>query len=280
LIVIFPVANYSDDLFEFLGYESAVADTLTNLQTWLAPSLLLKMICDNMKTFLHCHQRYFITGVISAISIAVVFPLAYFKCAKGTVDCASLGTVMIVYQIVNLIMCIVGINMSFNESEQKEFCELKYCIRLEMDWFTWEFLKNSFTEYYSAVLKTIIVTIVALTGSKMQIATFDDLYFAFKILLCVSYGFWVYPRVKINTINGTYLQYKKDPNPQVNNGLDFFKQLLKAMSLVAVTLSIIMSCICYLMTKNLRSEIQRTLIASVILLFGICSFLAMLIPFM
>lgn len=279
-IAIFPITAYSDDLLEFMGYDFAITDILTGLQMWLAPGLLLKMVTDCMKTFLFCHKRYVLIGLLSSLNIAITFPLAYFKCSKDVISSADIGWVILFYEIVNLVLCFLAIRLSFTKEEREDHCQLLYCVRLELDWFTWEWMKNCFTEYYFAILRQVVVFIVSLTGSHGQIAAFADLQLAMKIMISISYGFYVYPRTKINIINGMYLTHDTDPNPKVNNGLDFFKQLFKALSIIAGVLSIIMCGVCYLISNTLGSEVEAGWIISVIFLFGLCSFLFMFVPFM
>lgn len=77
-----------------------------------------------------------------------------------------------------------------------------------------------------------------------------------------------------------YVAHRNDPNPLVNNGLDFFKQLFKAISIIGTVISIIMCGICVMIAKNLRSEVHSKWIVSIIFLFGFCSMLIMYAPFL
>jgi hypothetical protein len=256
LIAIFPISIYSSDLLEFLGFSFSVTDLLSGLLVWLAPGILLKLITDCMKTFLFCHKRYVLIGLLTALNIVIISPLAYFRCRDGVINSADIGIVVLCYELLNIVFCSLAIRLTFTEEERAEFCSLKYCIRLELDWFTWEFIKNCFTHYYSPVITRIMIFIVSLTGSDRQINAYGDMDIAMRILVSISFGFYVYPRTKINIINGMYLTHRTDPNPKVNNGLDFFKTLFKSLAIVAAILSVIMCGICFLCAKTLGSETE------------------------
>lgn len=278
LFSIFPITLYSDDLLEFFGYDTAITDVLTGMQTWLAPGLLLKMVTDCMKTYLFCNKRYVLIGLLSSLNIALTFPLAYFLCSSGPITSSDFGWVILFFEVINLILCFIAMKLSFTKEEREKHVKLLYCVRLELDWFTWEWFKNSFTVYYFPIVRAFTVYIVSLTGSASQIAVFGDMEMAMQCLFIISYGFYVYPRTKINIINGMYLTHEKDPNPKVNNGLDFFKQLFKSFGIIAFVLSIIMCGVCFLVSYTLREEVGQQWIFSVILLFGIASLLFMYVP--
>jgi len=88
----------------------------------------------------------------------------------------------------------IDVNMTMNN-----------CLRLELDWFTWQWLKNVFTEYYFFVSIRGIVTIVGLTGSKSQARIFEIAYYCIKFLFEAGQGIFIYIRVRLNYILGTLL---------------------------------------------------------------------------
>lgn len=280
LLTVFPVIEYSEDVLSFIGFEGKLTELITNLQKWLAPAFLIKMVTDQLKAFFFCHRKFNIIGLLNLIGMAIVAPFIYLRSKQDSWKSSDLGWALIIYELINLVMCYIAYRINFSEQERKDECSLKYCIRLELDWFTWEFFKNIFTEIQNSILKQIVIFVVSLTGSKAQIASFADLSIVLSIMIQISVGFYVYPRSKINTIHGMYVEHRRDPNPQVNNGLDFFKQLFKAISVIGTVISAIMCGVCVLIAKNLRSEVHSKWIVSIIFLFGFCSMLIMYTPFL
>jgi Na+-driven multidrug efflux pump len=278
VILLIPLVNYSEEIFDFLGFEAEIGDAIASLQLWLAPSMVLKMINDNAKTFLYVHGKNYLVSIFSIICLALAFPIAWFFCGGATgVSAKDVAVTVFLYQLLNFCACRLAMKFEFTEAESKETLEMNHCIRHEIDWFTWEWLKNSFSYLYTPIFRMILLYIVELAGSTSQIDAFYLLMDGNRALVAIAFGFWVSSRCKINKIVGELIG-KKDLKPSINRGLEYFNAANWSMVIIGGIFGVGMIVFAWFVTKENRIASNPTHVTIVCVLFGIAGLLKMLQP--
>jgi Na+-driven multidrug efflux pump len=115
LLTVFPVINYSDDVLDFIGFEGKLTELIRNLEIWLAPAFLIKMITDQLKTFFFCHRKFNMIGLLNLVGMAIIGPFIYIRSKNDTWKSSDLGWALIIYQLINLVMCYFAYRINFNE---------------------------------------------------------------------------------------------------------------------------------------------------------------------
>lgn len=107
--------EYSEGVLSFLGFEGKLTELINNLQKWIAPSFLIKMVTDQVKTFFFCHRKFNIIGLLNLVGMAIIAPVIYLVSKRESWKSSDLGWILLGYQFINLVMCYIAYRINFNE---------------------------------------------------------------------------------------------------------------------------------------------------------------------
>lgn len=179
----------------------------------LTPATFIEIYADQQKHFMFCFHRYKWIGVFSIINVVSNILITWLALKFGGENKTLIVIICLtVFQIFNWISVEVAFNLEFDQDEQKErtrYLTKRICPRTGFIKFGWDFIKNSFTQLYFPIFIQVMFLIVRITCSEIENIAYMSLFKSMRFFFFVGYGFYIYPRGKINYTVGKTLYTKK-----------------------------------------------------------------------
>lgn len=227
-------------LLSLSGGGEGSEDTLTFVTLFLTPATFLKMFIDQEKHFLFNFQKYKWIGIFSLINI-ILSTLITFILVKAFGNNRLMGIVLSlnIFQILSWIGVELAFVWEFSEKERKSYLDPSICPRKKLWKFCWEAIKNSFTELYFPIVIQVMFLIVKIVGSDVENIAYMAMFKSMRALIFVGYGFYIWPRTKINWELGKNL-YVKNEQERKDFSADYFLSIMKMNVFIYGIVSIIM----------------------------------------
>lgn len=201
LLLSFPVYYLSQDFLRIYGVDVDTSRIFSNLSAYSLPSILLKLVTDNYKTFIFCQgndKNNSKLGFLSFVNLLVMGVYSFFFIKVFNFGHFGYGLSLFLLEVGNLLICAHFQRYLIDPRTKK----LRYTLNYNRGWYICQFIKNSFTEYHFWIVIELSFFTLTLVGSKKQIKAYSILVHFLNAFIAISYGLYVYPRTKLNFLIG------------------------------------------------------------------------------
>lgn len=235
-------------------------ETLFWLIIALTPAAVIKLFVDQEKHFLFCFQKYRLVGIFSLINVIASTLIGWILLKMKYKSIIIVIVTLTLFQIFNWISVEIALEMEFTDKEKKLYLSPRLCPRKKILTYTWEFLKNSFTELYFPVLIQVMFLIVKISCTEVENIYYISFFKTMRFTIFVTYGFYIWPRTKINYELGKNIYVKDNAKKRQVKG-DYFWLIVK-MNLIIFALFTIFGIIFSIVmakkaVKHYRSELKE-----------------------
>lgn len=197
----FPAYYLSQDFLRIYGVDLDTSRLFSHLSAYSLPSILLKMITDNYKTFIFCqgsNKNNSKLGFLCFVNLLVMAGYSFLFIKVFNFGHFGYGLSLFFLEIGNLLICAHFQKYLIDPRTKK----LRYTLNYNRGWYFCQFIKNSFTEYHFWVVIELSFFTLTLVGSQKQIKAYSILIHFLNAFIAVSTGLYVYPRTKVNFLIG------------------------------------------------------------------------------
>lgn len=279
LLIGTPLFIYMTPLLVGLsGSQAEGKDTNLRMLTYLlTPATFIEIYADQQKHFMFCFHRYKWVGFFSLGNVITNILVTWLALKFGGEN-KNLIIIMCLtaFQICNWISVELAFHLEFDQEKEKEktrYLTKRICPRRGFIMFSWDFIKNAFTELYFPIFVQVMFLIVRITCSEVENIAYMSLFKSMRFFVFIGYGFYIYPRGKINYTVGETLYTKKTPEEiqedllndktdhvylkSKNDVREFFYKILKINLVTFACITILMIPINYIFVTN-SIETYRT----------------------
>jgi Na+-driven multidrug efflux pump len=110
LIFTIPPSFFIKTALEAVGIDHIIAERSQNLVVYALPGMFLRIINDNLKTFIQSQGHMRSLGIANIMVYLPLIPFSYFTIVKWHLGAMSFGLSIMFYEVLVFIMCLYFLN--------------------------------------------------------------------------------------------------------------------------------------------------------------------------
>lgn len=242
--------NMAPLMVSLSGEEEGKESNLFWITVFLTPAAFIKLFTDQEKHFLFCHRKYKWVGLFAVINV-LVSSLITFLMIRGFGENRLTAVVvsLTVFQLLSWISVEACFFIEFSERERKLYTTPRLCPRRKLFNFSWEFIKNAFTEIYFPVFIQVMFLIVKIVCSETENIVYMSMFKTMRFVIFLGYGFYIWPRTLINYELGKNL-YVRNTDEKRDVSWRYFFTVMKMNAVIYAIIALIMIIFNSIMAKR------------------------------